>query len=485
MNILKNNLKLKLAIIFAAMFFILMFFPMAVSAATITNVAITGAAEPVAGQTKPNVFGYGETTDTSLCFVGGGQWFKGHNISTIGTAMGSSETFVAGQTYTLCVGVKPTAGNTFSANPTATINGVPAHVLMQAGELNAFLVFTMPGFTVTPAGNYTFPAKTEGFTTSDEYKFTVQNTVDEKITVDVKLSDAWTSGFNVTTALPGNPIAGIDLGKGGGKVVFTISPKTTLLPGIYDMKVTVTGKIASTGASLPPKSFDVSFTVNGIKYPITVQNDGDGTASADRDSAELGEKVTLTATPKAGYRFKEWQVVSGDVIISDNIFYMNASPQTVKAIFEPLPAGKYAVNIQTGEGGTAKANVTSAKKGDIVTLTVKEDEGYMFKKWSIVSGGVTIYGDEFTMPDNDVTIKATFELIAESDVPDLTEPSETEPDTTGDLDEINLSKDEENSNTRKWLWILFGVLLTVIIGSVVALVIIRKKEKKQSGNNSN
>ena len=79
-SILGREIRKKLIVIFATMFFILIAFPMAVSAVEITNVSVTGAAEPVEGQTKPNIFGYGETTDTSLCFVGGGQWFKGNTI---------------------------------------------------------------------------------------------------------------------------------------------------------------------------------------------------------------------------------------------------------------------------------------------------------------------------------------------------------------------------------------------------------------------
>ena len=70
------------------------------------------------------------------------------------------------------------------------------------------------------------------------------------------------------------------------------------------------------------------------EYTITVQNDGNGTASANTDSAIQDTEITLTATPKEGYRFKEWQVVSGNVSISNNSFIMPDEPVTVKAVFE-------------------------------------------------------------------------------------------------------------------------------------------------------
>ena len=69
-------------------------------------------------------------------------------------------------------------------------------------------------------------------------------------------------------------------------------------------------------------------------YTVTVENDGNGFASAAPVSATMGEKITLTVTPNSGYRFKEWQIVSGNVTISDDTFTMPAGNVTVKALFE-------------------------------------------------------------------------------------------------------------------------------------------------------
>ena len=49
---------------------------------------------------------------------------------------------------------------------------------------------------------------------------------------------------------------------------------------------------------------------------------GNGTASADKATAVNGDEITLTATPKEGYAFKEWQVYKGNVEIKDNKFIM-------------------------------------------------------------------------------------------------------------------------------------------------------------------
>ena len=74
-------------------------------------------------------------------------------------------------------------------------------------------------------------------------------------------------------------------------------------------------------------------------YTVTVTTDGNGTALANVTSVAFGTKITLTATAKEGYQFKEWQVVSGGVYIKDNTFTMPANDVSVKAVFEKKAAG--------------------------------------------------------------------------------------------------------------------------------------------------
>ena len=68
-------------------------------------------------------------------------------------------------------------------------------------------------------------------------------------------------------------------------------------------------------------------------YQITVTSEGNGTATADYTTATPGTEVTLTATPDAHYRLKEWQVVSGDVTIKDGKFTMPEGDVEIKAVF--------------------------------------------------------------------------------------------------------------------------------------------------------
>ena len=90
------------------------------------------------------------------------------------------------------------------------------------------------------------------------------------------------------------------------------------------------------------------------EYSVTVSTDGNGTAIADKTSAAAGTVVTLSATPKSGYTFKQWQVITGGVMIKDNKFTMPAGNVEVKAIFEknatppPGPAVNPFVDVPAG-----------------------------------------------------------------------------------------------------------------------------------------
>ena len=74
------------------------------------------------------------------------------------------------------------------------------------------------------------------------------------------------------------------------------------------------------------------------EYSVTVTSSGNGTAGADAETSASGKTVNLTATPDEGYRFKEWQVLSGDVTVENDQFEMPAQAVEIKAIFELIPA---------------------------------------------------------------------------------------------------------------------------------------------------
>ena len=96
--------------------------------------------------------------------------------------------------------------------------------------------------------------------------------------------------------------------------------------GTYTAKITVGGVTAS-----------VEFEITPVIYNVTLTDDGNGTASASHASGAEGTEVTLTANPKEGYKFKEWQVMPDTVTVENNRFTMPAGNVTVTAIFEAIP----------------------------------------------------------------------------------------------------------------------------------------------------
>ena len=151
------------------------------------------------------------------------------------------------------------------------------------------------------------------------------------------------------------------------------------------------------------------------EYTVTVTSGGNGTASASPAKAVAGAEITLTAMPNEGYRFKEWEVISGGVTIVDDKFTMPNNNVEVKAIFEkdapPAPT-EFIVTVKTDGNGTASASLAKAAAGTTIILTATPNTGYHFKEWKVMSGGVTIENNKFTMPSANVEVKAIFEKDA-------------------------------------------------------------------------
>ena len=135
-------------------------------------------------------------------------------------------------------------------------------------------------------------------------------------------------------------------------------------------------KVRFPGGWVESNEFTVTWTA--AAYTVTVQNDGNGSGNATPATAAAGTEITLSASANTGYHFKEWQVVSGSVTITDNKFTMPASDVTVKAIFEADAAGVTKLDKPTNlvwDGTTAKWDaVTGADKYRVI-LYANDDSG--------------------------------------------------------------------------------------------------------------
>ena len=193
-----------------------------------------------------------------------------------------------------------------------------------------------------------------------------------------------------------------------------------------------------------------TLTVTAIPtYSITMETDGNGTAFASPASAPEGTTITLTAVPNSGYHFDRWEVISGDITITNNTFTMPARDVTVKAVFDrdssggahhpdagsttPASSDRYEIETPSDvENGSVKVSPSKAEKGDTVTVTVTPDDGYQLDKLAVYDedGDKLDLNDKgdgkftFQMPKGDVSIEVSFVPIEDetakanfSDVP--------------------------------------------------------------------
>ena len=129
-----------------------------------------------------------------------------------------------------------------------------------------------------------------------------------------------------------------------------------------------------------------------------------------------------------GKQFKAWQIdgtehpVNAPVTVTADI--------TVKALWEDAPPApvEYTVTVTNDGNGIGTATPSTAAAGTEITLTVMPSEEYHFKEWQVISGGVTIKDDKFTMPSANVEVKAIFEKDAP---PAPTDPAKPNISVTG------------------------------------------------------
>ena len=175
-------------------------------------------------------------------------------------------------------------------------------------------------------------------------------------------------------------------------------------------------------------SNDVVVTLTGSvtnqTYDIVVtQPSAGGTIEADKEFAEAGATVTLTATPEAAYDFGSWTVLKDDMVtpvaVENNQFTMPACDVLVTATFTAKPT--YAITLDYDDThALMEATPASAYQGQTVTLTIVPEDGYALDALTATYVGsdsnthhLTITNNTFVMPAYPVTVTATFMVSLE------------------------------------------------------------------------
>ncbi len=90
-----------------------------------------------------------------------------------------------------------------------------------------------------------------------------------------------------------------------------------------------------------------------------------------------------------------------------------AATKTVNVTVKEAPVTKYVVTALTDGNGTASASPASGATGTMVTITADPKNGYEFKEWTVVSGGVSLADPKkasttFKIKSANVEVKALF-----------------------------------------------------------------------------
>ena len=152
-------------------------------------------------------------------------------------------------------------------------------------------------------------------------------------------------------------------------------------------------------------------------YSVTLPS---GVTASHTTNIAQGTKVALSITPPAGQVLSNIAVTDSNgntvTLASDYTFVMPASNVTVTAAFTAATGSTtlHSVIVGTTTNGTMTANLSTAAKGSVITLTATPDEGYQLSSVTVTSGGnsLGVIGSgntrTFTMPDGAVNVSAQF-----------------------------------------------------------------------------
>ena len=278
-------------------------------------------------------------------------------------------------------------------------------------------------------------ADTSDETIVGEFEYTVMPLKDDN-------TDVWTqfnpvTGYRaldiarpvtITPAENGTVTADKETAKYGDFVTLTVTPATgyeleqlRVMDDETQVAVTITTEGKYTFV-MPAGNVEISATFKMTDYTIIIEPTENGTVTADKQTANMGETVTLTITPNEGYEFDQLIVMNGTTQVAVTIttegkytFVMPAGNVVISTLFKMVD---YAITIMPAENGTVTADKATANMGETVTLTITPNEGYEFDQLIVMNGttqvAVTITTDgkyTFVMPAGNVAISATYKAI--------------------------------------------------------------------------
>ena len=185
------------------------------------------------------------------------------------------------------------------------------------------------------------------------YPLSIENGTVTNIKNGKKIENSYKNGTEITIAadsIEGKTFKNWSLDK--GTITFDNSKNTTIL-------------------TMKEEIVKVTANYEDIEYTITING-----KPLDQKHI-MNDKVTIVADSIEGKRFKEWQVVSGNVTLADKTkstttFTMPAGDVEVKAIYEDIPVINQEGNTTPENGNTGKGNVPEENQKEPSALKIDD-----------------------------------------------------------------------------------------------------------------
>ena len=239
-----------------------------------------------------------------------------------------------------------------------------------------------------------------------------------------------------TVTLTAKPATGYALKAGSVKVTYKDADNNE-----QTVKATVDEKDANVYTFAMP-AYPVNVSAEFAKeYKVTVADTANknGETKVSATAAVEGTEVTVTVKAADNYQLKAdsltYSYKSGEDTKTEKLtpnaegkatFKMPAADVNVTAEYVEKKPEAYTVTVNKATNGTVTADKETAAAGDTVTLTVKADET-MYSQAVLAEDGLKVADSKgaavactagadgtytFTMPADNVTVTATFEIVA-------------------------------------------------------------------------
>ena len=169
------------------------------------------------------------------------------------------------------------------------------------------------------------------------------------------------------------------------------------------------------------RDFDITIEAKSKQLYFVELADDDTTANGVSGKVEVksGEKVTIVAPKREGWKFIRWEVSDNayldDATASEAHFYMPSGNVNVEAVYY-----EYHTITMTDDKGIAYnekgEEITRAVQGDVITIRAKDREDHEFNRWVITPDNGTLVGKNdikatFIMPDEAVEVDAKYKHL--------------------------------------------------------------------------